>query len=273
MTQRIIFLSVRISRCQAIRRADTVGTMDPLADVLDVSRVRGALLANVRAHAPWGLALPQSTGASFHALTSGTAWLRVAGADPLQLMPGDLLLLPDGHPAPPLLDAGRALPSVRPRDEAAADDRRRRSAARRPGRGHDVRLRGLRLRPRGRAAAALAAAACAASARRSGRRREDHRGRRAAGRRARRARRRGPGRRRAADRPAADPRRADLERRRRPARLLAARAARPACRPRPRAAARPPERAVDDRVASPPRCTSRARRSRAASPSSSASRR
>src|SRR3954453_13909169 len=72
--------------------------MDPLADVMDVSRVRGALLANVRAGAPWGLELPQSSGASFHALTSGAAWLRVNGADPRQLMPGDLLLLPTGIP-------------------------------------------------------------------------------------------------------------------------------------------------------------------------------
>jgi AraC-like DNA-binding protein len=72
--------------------------MDPLADVMDVSRVRGAMLANVRACAPWGLALPQSTGASFHAVTSGTAWLRADGADPIQLMPGDLVLLPTGIP-------------------------------------------------------------------------------------------------------------------------------------------------------------------------------
>jgi AraC-like DNA-binding protein len=70
--------------------------MDPLADVLDLSRVRGALMANVRAHAPWGIALPQNAGASFHALTSGTAWLRVDGQDAVQLMPGDLLLLPSG---------------------------------------------------------------------------------------------------------------------------------------------------------------------------------
>jgi AraC-like DNA-binding protein len=70
--------------------------MDPLADVLDLSRVRGALLANVRAHAPWGLELPQNAGASFHAVTAGTAWLRVDGQEPVQLMPGDLLLLPSG---------------------------------------------------------------------------------------------------------------------------------------------------------------------------------
>jgi AraC-like DNA-binding protein len=53
-------------------------------------------MANVRAHAPWGLELPQSPGASFHAVTTGTAWLRVGDGEPIQLMPGDLLLLPSG---------------------------------------------------------------------------------------------------------------------------------------------------------------------------------
>jgi AraC-like DNA-binding protein len=70
--------------------------MDPLADVLELSRVRGALMASVRARAPWGLELPRSGGASFHAVTAGTAWLRVSGHEPVQLMPGDLLLLPSG---------------------------------------------------------------------------------------------------------------------------------------------------------------------------------
>jgi AraC-like DNA-binding protein len=70
--------------------------MDPLADVLDLGRVRGALMANVRAGAPWGLQLPESPGASFHAITSGVAWLCVGAREPVQLMPGDLLLLPTG---------------------------------------------------------------------------------------------------------------------------------------------------------------------------------
>jgi AraC-like DNA-binding protein len=70
--------------------------VDPLADVLDLSRVRGSLMASVRAGAPWGIALPQSSGASFHAVTSGTAWLRIEGERPRQLMPGDLVLLPAG---------------------------------------------------------------------------------------------------------------------------------------------------------------------------------
>ena len=108
----------------------TVADVDPLADVLDLSRVRGALHGNVRACAPWGLDLPASAGASFHAITSGTAWLRVDGDEPLQLMPGDVLLLPTGvrTGCPP---ARRPLPAVRPRDEGAADDAGGRSPARR----------------------------------------------------------------------------------------------------------------------------------------------
>jgi AraC-like DNA-binding protein len=70
--------------------------VDPLSDVLDLSRVSGALMASVRARAPWGLDLPQLRGAAFHAFTSGTAWLRVDGRAPLQLMPGDVVLLPAG---------------------------------------------------------------------------------------------------------------------------------------------------------------------------------
>ncbi len=68
--------------------------MDPLSDVLDLGRVNGALVASVRARAPWGLDLPQRP--AFHAITSGTAWAQVDDSEPLQLMPGDVLLLPAG---------------------------------------------------------------------------------------------------------------------------------------------------------------------------------
>jgi AraC-like DNA-binding protein len=70
--------------------------VDPLADVLDLGRVHGGLLASVRASAPWGLDIPAGGGAALHAVTAGTAWLLVDGDPPLQLMPGDLLLLPSG---------------------------------------------------------------------------------------------------------------------------------------------------------------------------------
>jgi AraC-like DNA-binding protein len=53
-------------------------------------------MADVRARAPWGLELPESTGASFHAVIAGIAWVRLDGHEPIQLMPGDLVLLPSG---------------------------------------------------------------------------------------------------------------------------------------------------------------------------------
>jgi AraC-like DNA-binding protein len=71
-------------------------SIDPLADILEVTRLRGALMAHVRAGAPWGLGLARSGGAAFHAITAGSCWLRVDGAAPTQLMPGDVVLFPTG---------------------------------------------------------------------------------------------------------------------------------------------------------------------------------
>jgi AraC-like DNA-binding protein len=70
--------------------------VDPLAEVLDISRVRGAVLAHVCAGDPWGMRMSPSPGAAFHAITAGTCWLRLDGNAPLQLMPGDVVLLPIG---------------------------------------------------------------------------------------------------------------------------------------------------------------------------------
>jgi AraC-like DNA-binding protein len=69
---------------------------DPLADVLELLRVRGAVMAHVRAHAPWGLELPPAAGATFHAVTTGTCWVRMPGHPPRELLPGDVVLLPTG---------------------------------------------------------------------------------------------------------------------------------------------------------------------------------
>ena len=77
-------------------RTAIVTLVDPLSDLLDLSRVQGALMASVRARAPWGLDLAQRPGAAFHAITSGTAWARVDDSEPVQLMPGDVFLLPSG---------------------------------------------------------------------------------------------------------------------------------------------------------------------------------
>lgn len=73
-------------------------TPDALADVLDLARVRGAVMAHVRASAPWGLELPRADGATFHAVTTGGCWLRIPGRAPRELMPGDIVLLPTGTP-------------------------------------------------------------------------------------------------------------------------------------------------------------------------------
>jgi AraC-like DNA-binding protein len=69
---------------------------DQLADVLDLLRVRGALMAHVRAQSPWGLRLPRAPGATFHAVTAGACWVRVPGHAPRELEPGDVVLLPTG---------------------------------------------------------------------------------------------------------------------------------------------------------------------------------
>jgi len=76
--------------------------MDALAAVLAVAGVRGAIAATVNAAEPWGLALDAVPGAAFHAITDGTAWLRVHGNPGtrdeagIRLMPGDIVLLPAG---------------------------------------------------------------------------------------------------------------------------------------------------------------------------------
>jgi len=69
---------------------------DALGSVLDLLRVRGAVMAYVRANAPWGLHLPRASGATFHAVTAGACWVRVPGRSPRELLAGDVVLLPTG---------------------------------------------------------------------------------------------------------------------------------------------------------------------------------
>jgi AraC-like DNA-binding protein len=68
--------------------------MDPLTDVLELARVSGAVLAQLVAHEPWGVAVDPQPGATFHAVLAGTCWLTTADAPPYRLMPGDVVLLP-----------------------------------------------------------------------------------------------------------------------------------------------------------------------------------
>lgn len=68
----------------------------PLDDVLSLLRVRGALMAHLRVHAPWGRRLSQASGATFHAVAAGSCWVRIAGQPPRELLAGDVALLPTG---------------------------------------------------------------------------------------------------------------------------------------------------------------------------------
>src|SRR4029079_11505501 len=68
----------------------------PLDDVLDVLRVRGAVMANLRARGPWGITLPPTPKATVHAVTARAWWVRVKGRRPIEQRPGDVVLLPTG---------------------------------------------------------------------------------------------------------------------------------------------------------------------------------
>jgi AraC-like DNA-binding protein len=72
--------------------------VDPLADVFDLSRVSGAVMAQLIAYEPWGVAVDPVPGAVFHAVVAGNCWLRMPGRAPQHLMPGDVILLPTNTP-------------------------------------------------------------------------------------------------------------------------------------------------------------------------------
>ena len=67
-----------------------------IADVLSVAGVRGTVAGTAYAGRGWGFAFDDSNPACFHAIGTGTAWLRRPDLDPVQLMPGDMVLLPRG---------------------------------------------------------------------------------------------------------------------------------------------------------------------------------
>lgn len=70
--------------------------MDVLADVLTVSSVHGTVGAQIEAGTDWGWWNAPTPGAAIHAVTSGSAWLLAGDAPPLELVAGDVVLLPRG---------------------------------------------------------------------------------------------------------------------------------------------------------------------------------
>ena len=92
--------------------------MDVLGDILSVCGVTGTVAATVDAGGGWGLSLERVPGAAFHAIATGTAWLRMPSGPAVQLMPADVVLLPGG--APHLLSGDPEGP-VTPFDHEAAE--------------------------------------------------------------------------------------------------------------------------------------------------------
>ncbi len=75
------------------------GSVDALADVLATTRIGHTVLCRSELAAPWGLRFDPEPRVNFHIVGRGTCWLHVAGLEPLQLVPGDIVLVPQegGH--------------------------------------------------------------------------------------------------------------------------------------------------------------------------------
>jgi AraC-like DNA-binding protein len=96
MSRRRIFMSDRLALAVKVFPRAIVQGMDVIADVLSVAGVRGTVAGTAEAGREWGFAFEATNAACFHAIGAGTAWLRVPDVEPLQLMPGDIVLVPRG---------------------------------------------------------------------------------------------------------------------------------------------------------------------------------
>ncbi|WP_329057970.1 AraC family transcriptional regulator [Amycolatopsis sp. NBC_01480] len=73
--------------------------MDLVADVLEISGVRGTVGACVEAGGSWSIPVAGCTTAALHVVTAGSAWLGLDGSSPqwLELAAGDVVLMPSGR--------------------------------------------------------------------------------------------------------------------------------------------------------------------------------
>lgn len=86
--------SLSWTAARVVRRI--LATVDPLSEILSLTRVRGTVAATLEAGDEWGVDIDDVPGAAFHAMITGVAWLELDGHEPIHLLPGDLLLLPTG---------------------------------------------------------------------------------------------------------------------------------------------------------------------------------
>ncbi|MFE4669896.1 AraC family transcriptional regulator [Streptomyces sp. NPDC056716] len=75
--------------------------MDVLADALAVAGVRGTVAVRIDGGRDWAVSWAQNADAVLYAVTAGSAWLTVAaqgdgGTERVELLPGDVVLLPTG---------------------------------------------------------------------------------------------------------------------------------------------------------------------------------
>jgi AraC-like DNA-binding protein len=86
--------------------------VDALSYVLAANRVTGMVAMQLRARGSWGLASDGIDDCAFLVVAQGSCWLRVAGHPPVQLVRGDVVMLPRGSAAA-LTNSrnGRALPA------------------------------------------------------------------------------------------------------------------------------------------------------------------
>jgi len=71
---------------------------DRLSRMLHTFRMRSTFYCNAVLTKPWSLQMPSITDSvSFHVLVTGRCWLRLPGTDPLELVAGDLALVPHGR--------------------------------------------------------------------------------------------------------------------------------------------------------------------------------
>lgn len=73
--------------------------MDPLSDILAVTRLKGSLYFRTEFSPPWGVSVPDYRRvARFHFVAHGACWVRVeGGAEPVRLEAGDLVVVPLGR--------------------------------------------------------------------------------------------------------------------------------------------------------------------------------
>lgn len=88
-------------------------SMDVLSSVLSTHQVRGAILSAGRYRGAFGVRIAQPDVAGFHIVTEGRCFLLMAGRAPLELLQGDIVVVPNGavhtiadDPATPAVDLG-----------------------------------------------------------------------------------------------------------------------------------------------------------------------